>query len=106
MALIWYEYAIIAAIFAGVLALTATFGVSFFRVRVQKWIGGAIGNFMTNLAKQAAKEGGAEGVTPGVITLPVVGKVDMQTIGQLASLAKQFGLFDMLKKGGRGGGGW
>ncbi len=108
MVLLWYEYALIAAIFAGVLALTASFGVSFFRVRVQKWIGGAIGNFMTNLANQAAEEeGGSSSSTSSGGALELGGfKIDPQLIElaikygpQLIELAKSVGLI----KGGGGG---
>lgn len=112
MVLLWYEYAIIAAIFAGVLALTATFGVSFFRVRVQKWIGGAIGNFMTNLAREAEKEGVEGGGASGVLNLGGF-KIDIGMLKELAPLAIEYGP-KLLKfaqslgfiKGSSGGGGW
>ncbi len=111
MALIWYEYAFIAAIFAGIMSLTVLASVSFFRLRVQKWIGGAIGNFMLNLSNQAAEE---EGVSPGgspTGTLNLGGfKIDPQLIQlaveygpQLLDLAKQFGL---IKSGTGGSGGY
>ncbi len=78
------------------------------RVRVQKWIGGAIGKFMLNLSKQAVEEGGA-GVSPSSGTLNLGGfKIDPGLIKlaveygpRLMELAKQFGLV----KGGTGGAG-
>ncbi len=109
MALIWYEYAIIAAIFAGILALSMYGGQSYYRVKVQKWIGGAIGNFMTNLAKQAEKEGVEGGGVPGVLKLGGF-QIDVGTIKELLAiapqalqLAKMFGLTGT--GGGPGGGG-
>ncbi len=103
MVILWYEYALLGVLFATILGLSGYLACKFSRVRVQKWIGGAIGNFMTNLSKQAAEEEG--GSSPGSSALNLGGfKIDMKTIAQLAELAKQFGLF---KGGGSsGGGGW
>ncbi len=113
MVLIWYEYALIAAIFATTLTLTVWIAFLLSRVRVQKWIGGAIGNFMTNLANQAAEEEGTgiPGTTsPGAGVLKLGGfSIDIRTIKellpvlpQLMEAAKMFGL---LKGGGGAGAG-
>ncbi len=107
MVLLWYEYALIAAIFATTLTLTVWTAFLLSRVRVQKWIGGAIGNFMTNLANQAAtEEGGSGGGAPGMLKLGGF-EIDVGTIKELLAiapqalqLAKMFGL-----TGGGGGGG-
>ncbi len=112
MALIWYEYGFIAAIFAGILAVGIYGGQSYYRVKVQKWIGGAIGSFMMNLSKQAAEEGGDSslpGNPSGALSLGGF-KIDPQLIQlaveygpKLMELAKQFGL---IKGGGGGAGGY
>ncbi len=104
MVLLWYEYALIAAIFATTLTLTVWSAFLLSRVRVQKWIGGAIGNFMTNLAKQAEKEGGevSGGGSPGTFKLAGFEVTpEMIQLGmQLAEWAKKMGFL----KGGGGGG--
>ncbi len=102
MVLLWYEYVLIAAIFATTLTLTVWSAFLLSRVRVQKWIGGAIGNFMTNLANQAAKEEGSTSVEAQTLSLGGF-KITpdlIKSIAQLAQLAQQFGLI----KGGTGGG--
>ncbi len=107
MALIWYEYAIIAAIFAGILALGMYGGQNYYRVKVQKWIGGAIGNFMMNLAKEAEEEGGVAGI-PGVLKLGGF-EIDVGTIKELLAIAPQAlqiaKMFGLTGTGGGGGGG-
>lgn len=111
MPLIWYEFGLIAAMFAGILALFVGLTFKLSRVRVQKWIGGAIGNFMLNLSKSAEEEGAVPGpmssagspafnlggikIDPGLIQLAV------EYGPKLMELAKQFGLI----KGGAGGAG-
>lgn len=106
MVLMWYEYALIAATFAGILAAFVGVMFGFLRVRVQKWIGGAIGNFMTNLAAQAAEEEGSGSSPAGALNLGGF-KIDAATINSIASILKVvqgMGIF----KGGSGGGssGW
>ncbi len=112
MTLLWWELALIGAINALILTVFAAGLFGFMRVRVQKWIGGAIGNFMTNLANQAAEEEGAglPGTTsPGAGVLKLGGfSIDIRTIKellpvlpQLMEAAKMFGLL----KGGTGGSG-
>ncbi len=109
MVLLWYEYALIAAIFATTLTLTVWIAFSLSRVRVQKWIGGAIGNFMTNLANQAAEEEGSlptgDSSSSGALNLggfkidPALIEMAIKYGPQLIELAKSFGLI----KGGGGG---
>jgi len=81
----------------------------FFRLRVQGWIGGAIGNFMTNLANQAAEEGASpspNSASPGTLSLggfkidPGMIQMIVEYGPQLMKLAQQFGFM----KGGTGGG--
>ncbi len=112
MVLLWYEYVLIAAIFATILTLTVWIAFSLSRVRVQKWIGGAIGNFMTSLAKQAAEEEG--GSSPGSSTgaLELGGfKIDpsmIKTFMELYKMAKDLGIIGpggLLGGAGSGGGG-
>ena len=107
MVVLWYEYVVIAAIISGVLTAFAGITFGFLRVRVQKWVGGAIGNFMTNLANQAAEEGGQPSLGGGPSGPLELGgfKIDPRLIGmaieygpQLLKLAEQFGLV----KGGGG----
>lgn len=108
MVLIWWEYVLIAAMFAGILLAFAGMSFSFARVRVQKWIGGAIGNFMTNLANQAAEEGAGNsspGSSSGTLNLGGF-KIDRETVGmiveygpKLVELGRAFGFI----KGGGGG---
>ncbi len=108
MPLIWYEYAVIAAILAGTLLVLAGLTFGFLRVRVQKWIGGAIGNFMTNLAEEAGKEGVEGGSAPGMINLGGF-KIDVGTIKELLAIAPQAlqlaRMFGLTGTGGGGGGG-
>ncbi len=101
--IVWWEYALIAAIFAGILAVAVYGGQSYYRVKVQKWIGGAIGNFMTNLAHQAATEEGGE-AAPGSLNLPVIGKIDPATIKSIAEILKVVQSLGFLKGTGGGGG--
>lgn len=74
MALIWYEWGLMGLLFIAILVVFAGITFRFARVRMQKWVGGAIGNFMTNLANQAAEEegvpgSGAPGSSPGTLNL-------------------------------------
>ncbi len=109
MVLLWYEYVLIAAIFAATLTLTVWIAFSLSRVRVQKWIGGAIGNFMTNLANQAEKEGVEGGAASGPLSLggfkidPALIQLAVEYGPKLLELAKQLGL---VKGGGGGAGGY
>ncbi len=97
------DIALIAATFAGILSIAVGMTFLLARVWVQKWIGGAIGRFMQNLAKEAADEEGAGGI-PGSGVLNLGGfKIDVGMIREIApllieygpkllALAKQFGL--------------
>ncbi len=102
MGLIWWEYALLGGLFATILTVFAASVFGFMRVRVQKWIGGAIGNFMTNLANEAAEEGGVEGHTPGMLKLGGF-EIDVGTIKELIGIAPQ--LLQLAKVFGLTGGG-
>ncbi len=110
MALIWYEYELIGVLFLAILLVFAGGLFGFMRLRVQKWIGGAIGNFMTNLANQAAEEEGPGSTqTPGQLELGGF-KIDIGTIkellGVLPEIMKAIKMFQGLGLlGGSGGGG-
>ncbi len=101
---LWWEYGVMAAIFAGTLLLFAAGMFGFLRFRVQSWIGGAIGNFMTNLKRQSEEEGGgvSGGGSPGTFKLAGFEVTpEMIQLGmQLAEWAKKMGFL----KGGGGGG--
>ncbi len=104
MVLIWYEYVLITAIFAGILSLGGYLAFKWSRVRVQKWIGGAIGNFMTNLANQAAAEEGGEAAPGGGSTLNLGGfKIDPATIRSIAEILKVVQSLGFFKGTGEGG---
>ncbi len=103
------DLALIGGMFALILTVFAAGLFGFVRTRVQQWIGGAIGRFMQNLANQAAEEG-TEGSSPGAGVIDLGGfKIDMNTIGQLAQLAQQYGptILSLAKQFGllKGGGG-
>lgn len=103
MPLTGLDLALIAAIFAGILLLFAGLTFGFARVRVQKWIGGAIGRFMQNLATQAAEEEGAtsESSPSGALNLGGL-KIDAGTIQSIAEILKVVQSLGFLK-GGSGG---
>ncbi len=103
MVLIWWEYGVIAFLFAAILSLGAYLAFKWSRVRVQKWIGGAIGNFMTNLANQAAEEeGNSSPGTPSALNLGGF-KINAATIKSIAEILKVIQGLGFLK--GEGGGG-
>lgn len=110
MVLLWWEYSVIAAMFAAILVAFAAMSFSFARVRVQKWVGGAIGTFMQNLANQAAEEGGIEGSpSPGLIKLGGF-EINVGTIKSLLEIAPQLmklgETLGLNRGGGARGGGW
>ncbi len=113
MVLLWYEYALIAAIFATTLTLTVVIAFLLSRVRVQKWIGGAIGNFMTNRSRAADKEGVEGGGASGVLNLGGF-KIDVGMVKEIAPLVMEYGpkilkmakQFGLVKGEGMGGGGF
>lgn len=74
--------------------------------KAEIWMGGAIGRFMQNLAKQAADEG-AEGETTGGAGgggLNIGGfKIDSGTIKSIAEILKVIQGLGFLKGGGGGG---
>ncbi len=72
--------------------------------KAEIWMGGAIGRFMQNLAKQASEEEeGAEGAGGGG-TLNIAGfKIDSGTIQSIAEILKVVQSLGFLKGGGGGG---
>ncbi len=84
MALIWYEYGLIGVLFLAILLVFAGGLFGFMRLRVQKWIGGAIGKFMLDMSKQAAEEegGSSSGSPAGALELGGF-KIDVGTIKEL-----------------------
>ncbi len=70
--------------------------------RAEVWMGGAIGRFMSNLAKQAAEEG-EEGTPGGGGALNIGGfKIDAGTIQSIAEILKVVQGMGFLKGGGGG----
>ncbi len=99
------ELALNGLLFAAILAGAGYIAVKFFRPRVQQWIGGAIGNFMTNLMNQAEKEGVEGGGTPGLLKLGGF-EIDVGTIKELLAIAPQaLQIAKMFGLTGSGGGG-
>ncbi len=71
--------------------------------KAEIWMGGAIGRFMQNLAKQAAEEG-EEGTPGGGGALNIGGfKIDSGTIQSIAEILKVVQSLGFLKGGGGGG---
>ncbi len=108
MAVNWLEIGILMALFV---ALLASIGV-YVRLKLipnvlskaEVWMGGAIGRFMANLARQADEEGlGGEG-GEGAGSLKFMGFTindeTIRTFGKIIELAQQFGFL----KGSGGGG--
>ncbi len=71
--------------------------------RAEVWMGGAIGRFMTNLAKQAAEEGeeGTPGGGGGALNIGGF-KIDSGTIQSIAEILKVVQSLGFLKGGGGG----
>ncbi len=106
MAVNWQEIGVLMALFV---ALLASIGV-YVRLKLipgvlskaEVWMGGAIGRFMTNLAKQAAEEEGEEGGKGGG-QLNIGGfKIDSGTIQSIAEILKVVQSLGFLKGGGEG----
>ncbi len=107
MAVNWLEIGVWMALFV---ALLASIGL-YVRLKLipgvlskaEVWMGGAIGRFMTNLAKQAAEEG-EEGTPGGGGALNIGGfKIDSGTIQSIAEILKVVQSLGFLKGGGGGG---
>ncbi len=103
----WQEIGVLMALFV---ALLASIGL-YVRLKLipgvlseaEVWMGGAIGRFMTNLAKQAADEEGPEGAGGGGV-LNIAGfKIDSGTIQSIAEILKVVQSLGFLKGGGGGG---
>ncbi len=107
MAVNWQEIGVLMALFV---ALLSSIGV-YVRLKLipgvlskaEVWMGGAIGRFMTNLAKQAGEEGGETGAGGGG-ALNIGGfKIDAGTIQSIAEILKVVQSLGFLKGGGGGG---
>ncbi len=71
--------------------------------KAEVWMGGAIGRFMQNLAKQAAEEEGGEGGSTPAGALNIGGfKIDSGTIQSIAEILKVVQSLGFLKGGGGG----
>ncbi len=101
----WSEIGVLMALFV---ALLASIGL-YVRLKLipsvlskaEVWMGGAIGRFMTNLAKQAAEERAGTG---GGGALNIGGfKIDSGTIQGIAEILKVVQSLGFLKGGGGGG---
>ncbi len=109
MAVNWQEIAVLMALFV---ALLASIGL-YVRMKLipgvlskaEVWMGGAIGRFMTNLAKQAAEEGeeGTPGGGGGALNIGGF-KIDAATIQSIAEILKVVQSLGFLKNIGGGGG--
>ncbi len=102
----WLEIGLQTAI---MVALLASIGL-YVRLRLipsvlskaEVWMGGAIGRFMQNLAKQAAEEG-EEGTPGGGGALNIGGfKIDSGTIQSIAEILKVVQSLGFFKGGGGG----
>ncbi len=108
MAVNWLEIGLQTAL---IVALMASIGL-YVRLKLipgvlskaEQWMGGAIGRFMTNLAKQAAEEEGSEGAGGGGGGALNIGgfKIDSGTIRSIAEILKVVQSLGFLKGGGGG----
>ncbi len=107
MAVNWQEIGVLLALFV---ALLASIGL-YVRLKLipsvlsqaEVWMGGAIGRFMTNLAKKASEEG-EEGTPGGGGAFNIGGfKIDSGTIQSIAEILKVLQDLGFLKGGGGGG---
>ncbi len=108
MAVNWQEVGVLMALFV---ALLASIGL-YVRLKLipgvlskaEVWMGGAIGRFMSNLAKQAAEEGeeGTPGGGGGALNIAGF-KFDSGTIQSIAEILKVVQNLGFLKGGGGGG---
>ncbi len=103
----WQEIGILMALFV---ALLASIGL-YVRLKLipsvlseaEVWMGGAIGRFMTNLAKQATEEGEGSNVSSGSLNIGGF-KIDSGTIQSIAEILKVVQSLGFLKNIGGGGG--
>ncbi len=107
MAVNWQEISVLMALFV---ALLASIGL-YVRLKLipgvlskaEVWMGGAIGRFMTNLAKQAEEEGGeSSNVSSGSLNIGGF-KIDSGTIQSIAEILRVVQSLGFLKGGGGGG---
>ncbi len=103
----WPETGLVLAINLTILLAISLYmkfhGIPKLLANAEIWMGGAIGRFMQNLAKQAAEEEGGEGgSTPGG-ALNIGGfKIDSGTIQSIAEILKVVQGLGFLKGGGGG----
>ncbi len=107
MAVNWQEIGVLMALFVALLASIGLYVrlklIPSVLSRAEVWMGGAIGRFMTNLAKQATEEG-VEGTPGGGGALNIGGfKIDSGTIQSIAEILKVVQSLGFLKGGGGGG---
>ncbi len=103
----WSEIGLVLAINLTILASIGLYmkyvGLPKLLSKAEIWMGGAIGRFMTNLAKQATEEG-EEGTPGGGGVLNIGGfKIDAGTIRAIAEIVKVAQSMGFLKGGGGGG---
>ncbi len=100
---IGYIVAINTALGAAVMLIFLKMGLPKLLSKAEIWMGGAIGRFMQNLAKQAEEEG-VEGMPGGGSALNIAGfKIDSGTIQSIAEILKVVQSLGFLKGGGGGG---
>ncbi len=109
MAVNWQEIGVLMAFFV---ALLASIGL-YVRLKLipgvlskaEIWMGGALGRFMQNLAKQADDEEGEEGTPGGGGGALNIGgfKIDAGTIRSIAEIVKVAQSLGLLKGGGSEG---
>ncbi len=102
-----YIVAINTALGAVVTLLFVKLGLPKLLSKAEIWMGGAIGRFMQNLAKQAEDEEGGEGGSTPAGALNIAGfKIDAGTIRSIAEILKVVQSLGLLKGvGGSGTGG-
>ncbi len=105
MAVNWQEIGIISAIFLIYLAAAGLYvkfvGMPKLLSKAEVWMGGAIGRFMTNLAKQAEEEGEEGGKGGGQLNIAGF-KIDSGTIQSIVEILKVVQSLGFLKGGGGG----
>ncbi len=102
----WPEIGLVLAINLTILLAISLYmkfhGIPKLLANAEVWMGGAIGRFMQNLAKQAEEEGSEGG--GGGEALNIAGfKIDAGTIRAIAEIVKVAQSMGFLKSGGGGG---
>ncbi len=104
----WLEIGLVLAINLTILASIGFYmkfvGIPKVLSKAEIWMGGAIGRFMQNLAKQAAEEEGGEAGSTPTGALNIGGfRIDASTIQSIAEILKVVQSLGFLKGGGGGG---